>query len=439
MKSILIFGAGKSATSLIDYLCKTVDEKGWNLSVCDTNLQLAESKIRHCKNASAILTDVSNDQQRRSLVKNADLVISMLPPALHFLVAQDCVAFSRHLLTASYIDAGIKGLETAIKDKGLLFLCEMGLDPGIDHMSAMKIIQRIKGEGGKIVSFKSHCGGLVAPEDDNNPWRYKITWNPGNVVRAGSDGAIFKQDDQIIKMSYDEIFYNCSKVEIAGLGFLAWYPNRDSLHYLKIYELEEARTFIRTTLRYPAFCRGWDKLVNMKLTSNIDFSMIENAKTYAEWFHIKLSEMQETAARKTRDFQDAEFTQQAEFLGLKNVIPLNAGFSSSAGILQNLMEKKLAMQPGEKDMIVMLHEINYVIEGKRQLVKSSLVVEGTESHTAMAKTVGLPLGIAAKLILEEKINITGLHIPIIPEIYEPVLQELQDHDIQFTEKIITYK
>jgi saccharopine dehydrogenase-like NADP-dependent oxidoreductase len=287
MKRILVFGAGKSATFLIEYLCKACEENGWKLIVCDADIMLAKSKIGNCKNAIAVAADVSNENERKDLINEADIVISMLPPQLHFLVASDCLNFSKHLLTASYIDEKIKLLSKDIEQKGLLFLCEMGLDPGIDHMSAMKIIDHVKNKGGKITSFKSHCGGLILPESDDNPWHYKITWNPANIVMAGSSGAVYKMNGEVVTIPYHKIFLDCEAVNIPGLFPLAWYPNRDSLSYINTYALANIDTFIRTTLRHPAFCTGWNNIVNAGLTDLNDYEEIKNCKTYKDWYQQK--------------------------------------------------------------------------------------------------------------------------------------------------------
>lgn len=436
MKSILLFGAGKSATSLIGYLGKCCDENNWKLLICDTDLPLAQSKIQHFTNAMALAVDVSDQEKRHELITRADIVISMLPHALHFLVAKDCVLFSRNLLTASYIDPSIQSLAQEIKAKKLLFIGEMGLDPGIDHMSAMKIIHRLNIQGGKITSFKSHCGGLVSPESDNNPWRYKITWNPANVVSAGNAGAQFLQDDRVVEIDYANIFKgNNNLVDIPGLGKLAWYPNRDSLSYIEKYHLEGIQTFIRTTLRYPAFCKGWHLLVNAGFTDKDDFDLISHSKTFYDWYELKMDlARREDPGNYSEENISSGFFEQIDFMGMRSqeIIPFE--FTSSASIIQYLLETKLGMQPNDKDMIVMLHEIEYEMDGLKKEVKSSLIVKGKDSrHTAMAQTVGLPLGIAAKLILQNKITLTGLHIPVVPEIYELVLQELAQNGIAFEE------
>jgi len=441
MKNIVVFGAGKSATCLIDYLLKETLLNNWQLTVCDSNLTLAQSKIGDAPNARAVAIMVQNDAERNQLIQQADLVISLLPPDLHFIVAKDCLALNKNLLTASYVDENIKTLAKEIDDKGLLFLCEMGLDPGIDHMSAMKIIESIKKRNGSITSFISHCGGLVAPESDNNPWHYKITWNPRNIVLAGKDGALYREENRTINVPYQKIFQDCVPVDIPGLHTLAWYPNRDSLSYIPLYKLDEIPTFIRTTLRYPAFCHGWNKLQWIGCTSTNDFEQIKHCKTFEDWFDVKVSPLVDDNQSWNNYLQTnitdpfrQEFHDQVVFLGVRSEEKLPAGFTCSADILQYCLENKLGMKSDDKDMIVMLHQIEYSVNGQRSAVNSSLIVKGEDSlRTAMAKTVGLPLGIAAKLILQGKIKLTGLHIPIVPEIYEPVLRELEQHGIKFNE------
>ncbi len=442
MKRILLFGAGKSATSLIEYLVQQTSEYNWEVFVCDADLELARLKIGNAKNAKAVSIDVKNDAERIELILQADIVISMLPPALHFLIAKDCVAYNKNLLTASYIDDNIRSLKNEIENKGLLFLCEMGLDPGIDHMSAMQLINGIKQKGGKITSFISHCGGLIAPESDNNPWHYKITWNPRNIVLAGKDGAEYRKENSTVKISYKDIFKNCPAINLPDTYPLCWYPNRDSLDYIKLYNLQNATTFIRTTLRHPAFCRGWNKLVNIGLTAIDDYELIKDCKTFADWFTIKTAPFTENKKDWNNDLKlyladpdEKEFTGQINYLGLQSNQPLPLHFTCSADILQSVLENKLAIQPQDKDMIIMLHELEYTLDDKPQKVTANLMVKGEDDlRTAMSKTVGLPLGIATKLILQDKIQLTGLHIPASVEIYEPVLAELEQNGIKFIEQ-----
>ena len=438
MKTILLFGAGKSATFLIDYLGKCCDENKWKLLVCDTNISLIQSKTKNFSSAEAISLDVSNEEKRHEFISKADMVISMLPPGLHFLIANDCVALSKDLLTASYLDVKIKLHKNEIEVKGLIFLGEMGLDPGIDHMSAMKLINGIKKHGGRITSFKSYCGGLVSPESDDNPWHYKITWNPANVVMAGSAGAIYLDKGKNFEIPYTEIFNDDKNiVDVPRLFPLAWYANRDSLSYIDTYQLHDAHTFMRATLRYPSFCRGWNKLIKLDFTNRNDHEEIKGCATFADWFNLKkekLSSKNENNSGED-DFFNEEFLQQVDYLSMLSPEKIPIEISHSALLLQYLLEKRLVMQPDDKDMIVMLHEIEYSVSDQKKKTRSCLIANGDDLlHTAMAKTVGLPLGIAAKLILENKIQVTGLHIPVIPEIYEPVLRELELNGIRFHEE-----
>ena len=441
MKKILLFGAGKSATSLIRYLLGITAARGWQLVVAENNLALAESKLGAAPQARAIAVDVSREPECDALVAEADIVISLLPPSLHHLVARSCVNKNKNLLTASYVDDAIRSLEPEIRDKGLLFLGEMGLDPGIDHMSALQLIRHIREQDGAIDSFYSHTGGLVAPSSDDNPWHYKISWNPRNVVLAGSAGASYLEAGQLVNRSYGELFDHPGGITLPPLGPLAWYANRDSMAYIPLYGLEEATTFIRTTLRYPAFCRAWANLVRAGLTdaatpidigNPIDTGSLTSAGagsgtnadgtqlTYDRWSAPLLPFVDET----TRPAY--------EFLGLFDKTPVPPTAKVSADILQYLLETRLAMQPADRDMIVMVHEIGYRRQGRSYQARSVLRIEGEDSlHTAMARTVGLPLGIAAVLVLDEKIRLTGLHIPTLPAIYDPVMEELEKQGIRF--------
>lgn len=498
MKSILVFGAGKSATYLIDYLLHEANANNWQVTVADGNYALAAAKVNNAPRGRAVEVNVDNASERMSLVQAADLVISLLPPDLHILVAKDCVAMGKHLLTASYVDPQLKELQPAIENKKLLFLCEMGLDPGIDHMSAMRLVHRIQKAGGTIQTFKSHCGGLIAPESDDNPWHYKISWNPRNIVQAGKAGAIFREKGYERRVPYEQLFDANQLVKIPGLGYFSWYPNRDSLGYIPLYNLNEATTFVRTTLRYPEFCFGWKNIIDLKLTDETvqydtdgvnlqEFFHGHFAKYgFSDWVEKQLTsrfaqtkqlleklqellaaeqevdeqnrnELQEfmmvddngqlkdinlddvktqAAATVAGQMHEANLSmKQLFFLGMDDTETLiNKGRCSAMDILQFAMEKKLALQPADKDMIVMMHDVEYTLEGKSHRAASTLIVKGEDAvRTAMARTVGLPLGIAAKLILKGAINMTGLHIPISPEIYEPVLNELELHGIQFQE------
>jgi saccharopine dehydrogenase (NADP+, L-glutamate forming) len=423
LKTVLLIGAGKSATVLIDYLLHEAEINSWKFIIADADKKMVLAKTNNSPFAEVITLDVTNDKQRETIIQRAHVVISMMPPALHFLVAKDCVEYRKHLLTASYLDEKMKSLRDEITHRKLFFLCEMGLDPGIDHMSAMKIINGIKEQGGTIRSFQSHCGGLVAPESDNNPWHYKISWNPRNIVMAGSAGAEYKLNGKTVKVSYENLFDTANAVKIDGLGELAFYPNRDSLSYIPLYKLQEADTFIRTTLRYPSFFVGWNAIVHAGLTDDIRPVNITGL-TFTKW------------SAAIQPFVNENNRVLLAFLGLFDDLPVPVSAKTSADILQYLVENKLGMLPSDKDMIVMLHQFEYELKGEQKFLESSLVVKGDNSlHTAMAKTVGLPLGIAAKLILNGTLRSAGLHIPTVKDIYEPVLKELEEHGLKFAEKL----
>jgi saccharopine dehydrogenase-like NADP-dependent oxidoreductase len=265
---ILLFGAGKSATVLINYLIENAEQEHWDITIGDANAALILSKTKNAICTNAVELDINDVEKRQALIANADLVISMMPPVLHFLIAQDCIYHQKNLLTASYVDSEIKSLQNNIEKNNLLFLCEMGLDPGIDHMSAMQLIDDIHKKGNEIISFKSHCGGLVAPESDDNPWRYKISWNPRNIVLAGKAGALYQLNGHNVAERYEELFEPERGFRVNDdIGFLGYYPNRNSLPYMQLYGLENAQTFMRTTLRYPDFLYGWNNVVELGLTN----------------------------------------------------------------------------------------------------------------------------------------------------------------------------
>ncbi len=469
MKNILLFGAGKSASVLIDYLLQNAVSCNWFITVADADKNLIAQKTKGHERSSARAIDVKDDEARSKLVQNSDLVISMMPPALHILVAQDCVLHSKHLLTASYADAGILALAEEVNDKGLIFLCEMGLDPGIDHMSAMQLVHKIKLQGSKIISFKSHCGGLVAPESDNNPWHYKISWNPKNVVLAGKAGAAYKEKNKIVKEKYEMLFDETRNIFSGdeSIGYLSYYPNRNSLPYTDMYDLHDAETFLRTTLRHRDFMLGWKNIIELKLTDE-EIVYQSDDMSIASFFeaHFTRHELNEVLMKKLEQKEALskiamqalaadpgmpteeslgktvaahdinKVLQQLYFLGLDDdETIINKGMISAADGLQFAMEKKLFLSPADKDMVVMQHEVSFEQDGKIQKVTSSLIVKGNDCiDTAMAKTVGLPLGIAAKLILNGTINIRGIQLPLSKEIYEPVMQELQQNGIVFKEK-----
>lgn len=434
MKQVLLFGAGRSATVLIHYLLSQSVRENWKVVVADANLAIAKEKLGNHPNGEAISLDIVNDQQRAEQVMQADVVISMLPPTLHNLVAKDCLKYSKHLLTASYVDDSMRNIAAQIEQKGILFLCETGLDPGIDHMSAMQIIDDIRSKDGKITSFKSHCGGLVAPESDNNPWHYKISWNSRNIILAGKSGAHYEETGKEVKLKYEQLFNPANEVNVPNIGPLSWYANRDSLSYAPLYGLTDTHTFLRTTLRHADFMRGWNAVIELKLTDETE-TYYGSGRLVKDIFieHLDKHSLQNTYNDLLKDKLIAS---QLDYLGLNDSsIIIENDKCSAADLLQKLAEQKLSLQPHDKDMIVMLHEFEYELNGSTKQVRSSLVVKGEDSlRTAMAKTVGLPLGIAAKLLLKDQLSVRGLQIPTVKEIYEPVLAELNQYGVSFIEQ-----
>lgn len=429
---ILVLGAGKSATVLIQYLQKKAVENDWYIILADGNKKLAESKWNNANNGHAIGFDIENKLERNKHIQASDLVVSLLPASLHILVAKDCLSQNKPLFTASYVDENMKSLEAEIKSKNLLFLCEMGLDPGIDHMSAMELIHRIQNKGGVITSFKSHCGGLIAPESDNNPWHYKISWNPKNIILAGKAGAIFLEDGNIKEVNYELLFHNTPTIYFPELGKLSYYPNRNSLSYIDTYSLIGVTDFVRTTIRHAHFCSGWDAIIQLGLTNETIILRNEN-DTIKTWFlqHLKSNNLE---AIYSNMLQDTLLKTQLQFIGLDDDIIIPMAFNNNASILQWLLESKWTLAESDKDMVVMMHEISYLLENEVHQVQSSLVLKGKNNEqTAMATTVGLPLAMSVCAYLKGEIKLTGLHIPIHPSIYTPILKSLAEEGICFVE------
>jgi saccharopine dehydrogenase (NADP+, L-glutamate forming) len=435
--TILIIGAGKSATVLIQYLQQKAVENDWYVLLADGDEATAKNKWNNAPNGTALGVNIENEMDRQNLVQKADIVVSMLPAQLHFLVAKDCLHFEKPLFTASYVDDNMRSIAADIASKKLLFLCEMGLDPGIDHMSAMAIIDEIHEKGGKITSFKSHCGGLVAPESDNNPWHYKISWNPRNIILAGKAGAIYLEKGNTVTKQYPEIFDQAPIVQLPGIGNLAYYPNRNSLSYIDTYHLHDVNNFVRTTLRYPAFCAGWNAIVQLHLTDETVTDLAPNT-SIKNWFQGLIQQHGlEDLLKKFN--QDPTIQEQLKFIGLFDEINIPAQFNSNASILQWLLEDRWKLAATDKDLVVMLHEIEYSIGDRQFKLDSSMVLKGEDAmNTAMATTVGLPLAMGVCAFLKGEIQMTGLHIPIDARIYQPILKSLAEEGIIFEETLTAY-
>jgi saccharopine dehydrogenase-like NADP-dependent oxidoreductase len=441
MITILVAGAGKSSNYLIQYLISNAPQQKWNIIIADGDPKAIAEKIKDSKHAKAAPIDITNPAERQPLVKAADIVISLMPPTLHIHLAKDCLEFKKNLITSSYISDEIKAMDKEVKEAGLMFMCEMGLDPGIDHMTANKIIHSIHRVAGSIYSFKSYCGGLIAPESDDNPWHYKFSWNPKNVITAGFGGARYLSNGKEVEIPYEKIFDNNKKIKVESLGNLAYYPNRDSIKYLESYDIPDIKTFIRATLRYPSFCAGWEALIKLGLTDQSD-SFIKDGQTMASWLMAKTgctSEAQliQAVAAKVGVTSDSKVVGMLQWLGLFSNQQLNNGMQCSGDILLDVLLDKWAMKPGDKDMVVMQHDFEYLHKGEKNSLVSTMVIKGeTRELSAMAKTVGLPMGILGKMVLNKKIKYPiGVHIPNMPSVYKPVLTELAHYGISFTEEV----
>jgi len=442
MSKILIIGAGRSSSSLINYFLSNAKTYSWHITIADANKAAVESKLSNYKDiATAVEFDVHNVTLREELIKQADFVISMLPAFMHGDVARDCVKFSKHLATASYVSQDMKDLDAEAKQKNLLLLNECGLDPGIDHASAMKVIHEIKEKGGKITSFKSFCGGLVAPESNDNPWGYKFSWNPRNVILAGQGTAQFIENGKLKFIPYNRIYTQIETIEVEGYGKFDAYANRDSIGYKEPYGLQDASTMLRGTLRMPGYCKAWNVFVKLGLTDDTYKIKNANTLTYTDLLESFLPKGTASIKDKLIAFMgtdiDAEVINKLEYLELFSNRPIKLIEGSPAELLQNLLEEKWLLKAGDKDMIVMQHQFEYELNGAHKKLSSSLVVIGDdEVHTAMAKTVGLPLAISIKNFLTGKFKLYGVQIPTVKEIYEPMLSELESLNIIFTEKEI---
>ena len=446
MKNILIIGAGKSSSYLIKYLLEKSNNENLRLTIGDICTKNADLMIQDHKNAKSILLDVFNLEQRQKLIKKSDLVISMLPARFHVEVAKDCISFGKHMVTASYISKEMKALDKAAKGKGLVFMNEIGVDPGIDHMSAMQIIDQIKGIGGKMLLFESFTGGLVAPENDNNLWNYKFTWNPRNVVLAGQGGAaMFIQEGTYKYIPYHKLFRRTEFLNINGSGNYEAYANRDSLKYRSIYGLDGIPTMYRGTIRKVGFSRAWNIFVQLGMTD--DSYTIQNSESmsYRDFVNLFLAySPSDSVELKLRSYLniDQDDLMWAKLIELDLFNPtkkIKLKNATPAQILQKILEDSWTLEEKEKDMIVMQHLFGYEIHGEKKQIESSLVVKGeNQSYTAMAKTVGLPVAIAALKILQGEIKTPGVQLPISKEVYEPILKELKEHGVHFIEKNTSY-
>lgn len=438
-KTILLVGAGRSCYVLIQFLIENKQKEQWELIIADSNIELLKSKVSE-DNATLISLDVNNEEACALWVQKADIVISMVPAHLHTYIARNCVKYGRHMVTASYVSEDMQALNQDAISKNIILLNEIGLDPGLDHLSAMKIIDELRANGKEMLNFESFTGGLLAPESEkDNPWKYKFTWNPRNVVLAGQGIVKFIQQGRFKYIPYHRLFRRTEIIEVAGFGKFEGYANRDSLKYIDAYNLRGIPTIYRGTLRRPGFCRAWNVFVQLGATD--DSYVMEGTEnmTNRQFINSFLSyNPSDSVELKLMHYlhldQDSDIMEKLTWLGIFEDKKIGLKDATPAQVLQHILQDKWKLAPEDKDMIVMWHQFIYQYEDKIERRISSMGVVGENTkNTAMAKTVGLPVGIATKLILENKINVKGVKIPTVKEIYHPILAELESFGISFME------
>ncbi len=446
MKVILVLGAGRSSSSLIAYLLKEAESNNWRIIVGDHSEEAARSHIGSSVWGSAIAFNIHHKSISKSVIAQVDVVISLMPPHLHVLAAELCLDLQKHFLTASYISAEMMAFDHEAKTKNLLFLNECGLDPGLDHMSAMQVIDKIKKNGDRLLSFESFTGGLIAPETDpENPWRYKFTWNSRNVVLAGQSTAKFLKNGMHKYIPYQQLFKRTTPLHVTGYGDYEGYANRDSLSYIDTYGIPGVNTMMRGTLRSKGFCDAWNVFVQLGCCDDSYWLDGVDKMTHRDFINIFLANddsekhIEERIASQLGLQHDGPELKKLRWSGFFDNTLIGLDKGTPAQLLEHILMKQWKLNRGDKDLIIMCHRFTYSSERKIKEIQSSLIVKGDNAiNTAMSKTVGLPLGIVAKLLMQQKIKQRGVIIPIQAEIYEPVLAELKTLGIELEEKEVIH-
>lgn len=433
---ILILGSGMVSRPGVHYL---LDREHFFVTVASNEPEIARSLVEGRSNGKAVSLDVADTALLERLISEHDITVSLLPWIFHVRVAELCVKHNRHMATASYVSEGMRNLDKAIREKGLLFLNEIGVDPGIDHMSTMKVIDEVTGEGGKILHYYSFCGGLPAPESNDNPFGYKFSWSPRGVVLASRNSARFLENGKVVEIEGKDLFLNFRTEEIEGLGRFEVYPNRDSVPYKEIYGLKDAETVMRGTYRYPGWCETLKKIVDLGLVDETKLEKLGGMsykEMMADLLGVKPTEdIVGEAAKKVGLSKESEVIKRLEWLGLfsDEKVP---SVDCRLDVLSHRMQEKMFYKQGERDLLLMRHK--FIIENKdksRDMITSTMIDFGIPGgDTSMARTVSLPLAIGVRLMAEGKIPLTGVQIANKKEIYEPVLAELEQMNIKMVEK-----
>ncbi len=437
MKHVLVFGAGLVAKPLVQYL---LDQAGYRVTVASRTLSKAEALIGDHPQGKAVAFDITKDSASLSdLIAQADLAVSLLPYIYHVQVAEQCIRHRKHLVTTSYVSDGMRALESAAREAGVILLNEIGLDPGIDHMSAKRVINRVHDDGGEVKSFRSYCGGLPAPDANDNPLGYKFSWSPRGVVLAGRNDGRYKENGHIVEIPNARLFATHYLTWVEGLGDFEAYPNRNSLPYVEIYGIPETDTMYRGTLRNLGWCDVMQKLNQLGC-----FGLDERTDLKGKTFRQVMAELvrsEDTASLETdlaaflNVSPNSGVMMTMEWLGLLEDTPVSDKATTLLDILADQMLVKMGYREGERDMVILVHEFAAVYPGRRKRITSTLIDYGIPGgDTSMARTVGLPAAIGTRMILEGEITLAGVHIPVLPEIYEPVLGELEQLGIACVEK-----
>jgi len=445
MRTILLLGAGRSASSLLKYLIDHAPEQEWRVTVAERAIAHVRELTRgHDDVATPVELDATHAEARAALIAKHDLVISMLPAFMHMDVLKDCLRLKKNVITPSYVPDALWPLDAEFRKAGLTVLNEMGVDPGIDHMSAMRILDGLRAKGARMEAFESYTGGLVAPESDDNPWGYKFSWNPRNVVLAGQGTAArYIHEGELKYIPYHKLYQRTTRVDLPGLGGFDGYANRDSLKYREIYGIGGIPTMKRGTLRKGGFCEAWDAFVQLGCTEDGYAMELPADATWAEYIRSFLPE--DATGRDVRSATaqylgldpEGAVMERLDWLELFGNGTIGKAGLTPAATLQRLLEQKWELGPNDKDMLVMWHRFRYALEGRSREIHAALVVKGLDTtYTAMARTVGLPMGIGAKLLLNGKISERGVLLPLKPELYDPILDELATLGIAFTEKVV---
>ncbi len=443
MKNILVIGAGRSSTALINYLLEEARKHQWFVTVADAKPERALAKVGNHPNGRGTWLDVLKPADRRDLMMRADVVISLLPPLLHYRVARDCTQYNKYLVTSSFVNRDLYRLDPQIINAPLFFMGEMGLDPGLEHLIVAKKVAEIRAKGGKIQSLRTYLGDLITPESNDNPWNQKFTWNPRNAVLMGRGISQYVVRKKYKYMSYNRLFKEPIMVNVPGIGEFESFPNRDTLLFRKEYGLDDIPTLTRSTLRYKGFCAGWDALIRLGLTYDTYPILESENMTYRDLLEAYLvgvqdgnTSLKDRIAQALDEDPSSEIMDKLDWLGLFERRKIKLKRATPAKIIEDLLERKWQLAENDKDLAILMLEFKYRLNGKNYKQTTTMSLIGNNSHdTAIAKVIGMPIGICVKLLMEGKIPPKGIKTSVSPSVYHPVLEELKDFGIDFKDKI----